>query len=106
MSAEVKRWWRSSRGYPDTCSPRHDLMAAPVVGPDELDRVVDGEARRSLSRRRSCVERDVRAGVLGLEMEQCGDAQVRDLIVDRGAEEDDPLVQARAARGEAARSSA
>jgi hypothetical protein len=38
-------------------------------------------------------------------MEQCGDGQVRDLIVDRRAEEDDPLVQARA-RGEAARSSA
>jgi hypothetical protein len=32
-------------------------------------------------------------GVLGLEMEQLGDGQVRELVVDRCAQEDDPLAQ-------------
>ena len=33
------------------------------------------------------------SGILGLEVDQLGDDQVRDLIVDRRAEEDDPLVE-------------
>src|SRR5207247_5469796 len=36
---------------------------------------------------------DVLVRVVGLEMEQLGDRQVGDLVVDRGAEEDDPLVE-------------
>src|SRR5204862_7022526 len=49
--------------------------------------VVDRAARRV------DVDRDVFVRVLGLEVQQLGDDQVRDLIVDRGAEKDDSLVQ-------------
>ena len=37
--------------------------------------------------------RDVLLGVLGLEVQQLRDDQVRDLVVDGRAEEDDPLVE-------------
>ena len=60
---------------------------------DELHRVVDREARVDRAARRVDVERDVLVRVLGLEVEQLGDDQVRDLVVDRRAEEDDPLVE-------------
>src|SRR4029077_13601291 len=39
------------------------------------------------------VLRDVRLGVGGLEVQELGDDEVRDLVVDRLAEEDDPLVE-------------
>src|SRR5204863_5962628 len=39
------------------------------------------------------VDRDVLAGVLRLEMEQLGDGQIGDLVVDRGAEKDDSLAK-------------
>jgi hypothetical protein len=38
------------------------------------------------------VEGDVFVGVLGLEMQQLGDRQVGELVIDRAADEDDPLV--------------
>jgi hypothetical protein len=63
------------------------------VGLDELHRVVDGEPVVDGAARRVDVDRDVLVGVLGLEVEQLGDSEVRDLVVDRRAEEDDPLVQ-------------
>src|SRR5919106_3092314 len=63
------------------------------VGLDELHRVVDGEARVDLAARRVDVDRDVLVRVLRLEMQELGDDEVRDLVVDRRAEEDDPLVQ-------------
>ena len=39
------------------------------------------------------VDRDVLVRVLGLQVEELGDDEVRDLVVDRRAEEDDPLVE-------------
>src|SRR5262249_43271562 len=56
-------------------------------------RVVDREAGVDLPARRVDVDLDVLLRVLGLEMDQLRDDEVRDLIVDRRAEEDDPLVQ-------------
>ena len=61
------------------------------VAADELHGVVDRQPRVDDAAGRVDVEGDVLVGVLGLEMEQLGDDQVRDLVVDRGAEEDDPL---------------
>ena len=63
------------------------------VGLDELHRVVDRQARVHRAARRVDVERDVLVGVLGLQVQQLGHDQVGDLVVDRRAEEDDPLVE-------------
>ena len=63
------------------------------VGADELHRVVDREARVDDAARRVDVDRDVLVGVVGLEVQQLGDDEVRDLVVDRGADEDDALAQ-------------
>ena len=63
------------------------------VGLDELHRVVDREAGVHRAARRVDVDRDVLVGVLGLEVEELGDDEVRDLVVDRRAEEDDALVE-------------
>src|SRR5581483_1314386 len=60
---------------------------------DELHRVVDGEAGVDVAAGRVDVEVDVLVRVLGLEMDHLGDDEVRDLVVDRGAEEDDPHVE-------------
>ena len=49
--------------------------------------VVDGAARRV------DVDRDVLVRIIGLQVQQFGDSEVRDLVVDRRAEEDDPLAQ-------------
>ena len=46
-----------------------------------------------LPARRVDVERDVLLGILALEVQQLGHDEVGDLVVDRRAEEDDPLVQ-------------
>jgi len=62
-------------------------------GLDELHRVVDREAGVDRAAGAVDVERDVLVGVVGLEMEQLGDRQVGELVVDRRAEEDDPLVE-------------
>src|SRR6266498_1922282 len=63
------------------------------LGLDELDRVVDGQAGVDGAAGAVDVERDVLAGVLGLEMEQLGDRQVGDLVVDRRPQEDDSLAE-------------
>ena len=63
------------------------------VGLYVLHRVVDREARVDGAARRVDVDRDVLVGVLGLEVDELGDDEVRDVLVDRRAEEDDPLVQ-------------
>ncbi len=63
------------------------------VGLDELHRVVDRKARVHRAAGRVDVDRDVLLGILGLQVQQLGDDQVRDLIVDGRAEEDDPLVE-------------
>ena len=60
---------------------------------DELHRVVDREPRVDRSARAVDVDRDVLVGVLGLEVQQLGDDQVGHRVVDRRAEEDDPLVE-------------
>ena len=60
---------------------------------DELHRVVDRQARVHRAAGRVDVERDVLVGILGLEVQQLRHDEVRDLVVDRRAEEDDPLAQ-------------
>src|SRR4051794_6234729 len=63
------------------------------VGLDELHRVVDREARVHRPAGRVDVDRDVLVGVLRLEVQQLRHDEVRDLVVHRRAEEDDPLVE-------------
>src|SRR6266566_2668628 len=63
------------------------------VGFHVLHRVVEGEPGVHLAARRVDVDLDVLLGVLGLEMDQLGDDEIRDLVVDRSAEKDDPLVE-------------
>ena len=63
------------------------------LGLDELHRVVDREAGVDRAAGAVDVDRDVLVGVLGLEVQQLGDDQVGDRVVDRRAEEDDPLVE-------------
>jgi hypothetical protein len=58
------------------------------VRTDVLHRVVDRKPRVDLARRVD-VERDVLVGVLGLEVQELGDDEVRDLLVDGSPEEDD-----------------
>jgi hypothetical protein len=63
------------------------------VGLDVLHRVVDREARVYDAAGGVDVERDVLLGILGLEVDQLGDDQIRNLVVDRLAQEDDPLAE-------------
>src|SRR5262245_21795952 len=63
------------------------------VGLDVLHRVVDREQRRDLAPGRIDVHRDVLVRVLALEVQELGDHQVRDRVVDRRAEEDDALLE-------------
>ena len=60
---------------------------------DELHRVVDREAGVDLAAGRVDVDRDVLVRVVGLEVDQLRDDEVRDLVVDRRADEDDALAQ-------------
>src|SRR6478736_5803343 len=60
---------------------------------DELDRVVDRESRVDGAARRVDVDVDVLVRILGFEVDHLRDDEVRDLVVDRRAEEDDPLVE-------------
>ena len=74
------------------------LMALPTqmvlhVGLDELHGVVDGQAGVHRAAGAVDVEADVLVGVVGLEVDELGDDEVGDLVVDRRAEEDDPLVE-------------
>ena len=58
-----------------------------------LHRVVDGEAGRDLAAGRVDVQADVLLRVLRLEEEELGDDQVGEVVLDRVAQEDDPLAQ-------------
>jgi hypothetical protein len=60
---------------------------------DVLHRVVDREARVDDAAGAVDVQRDVAIGVGGFEVQELRDDEVRDLVVDRLAEEDDPLVE-------------
>src|SRR6185312_13928613 len=63
------------------------------VGLDELHRVVDRQPRVHRATRGVDVERDVLVGILGLQVQQLRDDQVRDLVIDGRAEKDDPLIE-------------
>ena len=63
------------------------------VGLDELHGVVDGEPRGDAAAGTVDVQLDVLFGVFVLEVEQLGDHQVRDGVVDRHADEDDTVLQ-------------
>src|SRR3954451_1940554 len=63
------------------------------VGLDELHRVVDGEQTGDLATGRVDVDRDVLVGLLALEVQQLRNHDVGDDVVDRGAEEDDAVLQ-------------
>ena len=72
---------------------RHPVTDGLHVRADVLDRVVDREPGVQRSARRVHVDGHVLVGVLGLEVHELGDHQVRDLVVDRAPDEHDPLVQ-------------
>ena len=63
------------------------------VGPDQLHGVVDRHARGGGAARAVDVDVDVLLGVLGLQEQELGDDQVRDHVVDRGADEDDVVLE-------------
>ena len=60
---------------------------------DELHCVVDRKSGIHRAARGVDVDRDVLVGVLRLEMDQLRNDQVGDVLGDRGAEKDDPLVE-------------
>src|ERR1035437_10171433 len=63
------------------------------VGLDELHRVVNGQSGVHGAPGRVDVDGNVLVRVFGFQVDQLSDHQVGDLIVDRRAEEDDPLVE-------------
>ena len=100
-------WWMSIRplgsvwrlpGAPAVSSSAPIDIATPqqivcTSRRDVLHRVVDREAGVDDAARAVDVQRDVAVGVGGLEVQQLRDDEVRDLVVDRLAEEDDALVE-------------
>ena len=58
-----------------------------------LHRVVDREAARHHAAGAVDVEHDLLVGILALQKEKLGDDDVRDVVVDLGPEEDDPVLQ-------------
>src|SRR5688572_1433654 len=60
---------------------------------DELHGVVDGQARRDYAARRIDVEVHVAVRVLGFEKQELRNDQVRDDVVDRRPDEDDPIFE-------------
>ena len=63
------------------------------VGPDVLHRVVDRRQRRERAAGRVDVDLDVSVRVRGLQHDQLRHHVVGDDVVDRGAEEDDALLE-------------
>ena len=61
------------------------------VGVDEPHRVVDGEQAVHVATGTVDVDGDVGVGVLALQVQQLGDDQVGDVVVDGRAEEDDAI---------------
>src|SRR5712691_3385895 len=55
--------------------------------------VVDREARRERATRAVDVDADLLVAVLAVEEEQLRDHEVRDVVIDLGAEKDDPVSQ-------------
>src|SRR3954471_9066469 len=72
---------------------RHPEADGRDVGLDELHRVVDRQPGVDLASRGVDVEADVLVGVFGLQVQQLGDDEVGDLVVDGRADEHDPLVE-------------
>ena len=72
---------------------RHAEAVGRHVAGQELHRVVDRQTRRDRAAGRVDVDVDVLLAVLHLEEEQLRDDQVRDVIVDRRADENDPVLQ-------------
>ena len=72
---------------------RHPDRVRRDVRMHELHRVVDRHAGVRRSARRVDVQRDVLAGILRVEEQELCRDQVRDLILDLLAEENDPLAQ-------------
>src|SRR4051794_3124235 len=79
----------------DQRAHRHGDAAADRghVGLDEAHRVVDRQPGVDHAARRVDVHLDVLVGVIGLQMQQLRDDEVGDRVVDRLADEDDPLAQ-------------
>jgi len=63
------------------------------VGPDELHGVVDGQTGRDDAARGIDVEVDVPIGIFRFEEQELRDDEVRDDVVDRLADEDDPILE-------------
>ena len=61
------------------------------VGLDDLHRVIDGEARGHLSARGIQVQGDVRVGIARSQEQELGHHDVRDVVVDGNAQEDDAV---------------
>src|SRR5580765_1570498 len=112
MSAGVPRnpaepWWIMIFAFGSAArlpaAPPQRIMAAADIpipvqtvrtsGLTNWIRVVDRHARVGRAARRVDVEADVRFGVLRLEEQELCRQQVRDVVVDLGAEEDDALAQ-------------
>jgi len=72
---------------------RHAVADGLHVGADVLHRVIDREARMQRAAGGVHVHGDILVGVVGLEVNELGDHQVRELVVDGLADEDDALVQ-------------
>ena len=85
--------WRASgddhrgRGHADAVTDRLH------VGADVLHRVVDRKAGVHLPARGVDVEADIRVRILGCEEEELSDHEVRDLLVDRPAQEHDAVAE-------------
>ena len=77
------------RGYLVYWNELESYQAVGVLEPWRDDLVVSAAVKEITVD----VDRDVLARILGLEMQQLGHDQVGDLIVDRRAQEDDPLAQ-------------
>ena len=63
------------------------------VGLDQLHRIVDREPGRNAPSRAVDVHVDIPIGVLPFEEEKLRDDEVREVVVDRAADEDDPLLE-------------
>ena len=71
----------------------HSEANSLYVAWDELHRVVYGESGRDGSAGGIDVQRDVALGILVREVQQLRDQDVRDLVVDVGAEEQDSILE-------------
>ena len=63
------------------------------VAREALHGVVDGKSRRDRTAGAVDVKLDVLLGVLGLQEQQLRHDQIGDVVVDRGAEQDDPVLE-------------